>query len=149
MKKMLICSVAALAILLAGSTALTKEKGKARKADKETRKVSEKKKLSEQEKQWREKLKAMAPEERRLAMAKKALENELAPWQEVRKVAVEEKATKTVAAIDKIIAAKQEQFKKKLEAMKEGGPAETDKSKGEGKRREGARSERKKAKIQE
>jgi DNA anti-recombination protein RmuC len=143
MKKVLICSVAVLAILLAGSTALTKEKGKAKNPDRGTRK------LSEEEKQWREKLKEMTPEQRRLEMAKKALANELAPWQEVRKIAVEEKAAKTVAAIDRIIAARQEQFKKKLQAMKEGGPAKTDKAKGEGKRRDGPRPERKKAKTQE
>jgi len=72
MKKLLICSVAALAVLLAGGTALTKEKNRAKNPDRETRKVSEKKKLSEEEKQWQEKLESMTPEERRLAIAKKA-----------------------------------------------------------------------------
>lgn len=148
MKKLLICSVAALAILLAGGTALTKEKGRTKTADKETRRVSEKKKLSEEEKQWKEKLESMTPEERRVAIAKKALETELGPWQQVRKIALEEKAAKTVAAIDKIIADRQQQFKKKLAAMKDR-PAKADRPKGERTRKEGARRERKKAETEE
>jgi hypothetical protein len=144
MKKVLICSIAALAILLTGGTAVTKERAKNKEADKQTKKTTENKKLSEEEKQFREQLKEMTPEQRRAALAKKALAEELAPWQAVRKIAAEEKATKTVAAIDKVIADRQEQFKKKLEAMKAEKPAQADKAKAEGTRREGQKTERKK-----
>jgi hypothetical protein len=139
MKRVLICSMAALAILLAGSAAQTKER--ARRTGREKTGVrQERKKMTEQEKQWREKLKAMTPEERRVAMAKRALEIELRPWQEVRKLAAEEKATKTLAAIDKIIAAKQEQLKKRLEAMGKKRTRPEGKPKGEGKRRRADKS---------
>lgn len=122
MKKVLICSVAALVLLLTGGTAVTKERAKSKEANKQTKSITENKKLSTEQKQAKEQLKEMTPEQRRVALAKKAFEEEMAPWQAVRKIAVEEKATKTVAAIDKIIAAKQEQLKKKLEA-----PAKTEK----------------------
>lgn len=144
MKKVLICSVAILSILLANDTALTKEQAKARNIKRQTRVASEKKKLSEEEKRFRETLKTMTPEQRQLALAKRTFEKSLISWQEVRKIAVEEKAAKTVAAIDKIIADKQAQFKKKLETMKKEGVAKGDKTKGEGKRREGQKPERKK-----
>lgn len=142
MKKVLICSVAALVILLAGGTAMTKERAKNKEAN--TKNVGEKKGISEQDKQWKEQFKAMTPEQKRLALAQRAFDDEVAPWQQVRKIAVEENATKTVAAIDKIIAGKKEQFKKKAQAMKEGKSAQTDKPKAEDTRREGQRAERKK-----
>ena len=143
MKKVLICSVAAIAILLAGSTALTKEKDKAREKNREN--TRETKKLSEQDKQWREKFKEMTPEQKRVALAQKDFDAELAPWRQVRKIAAGENATGTVAAIDKIIADKQTQFKKKLAAVKEKKPVKSDKTKDEGSRREGRKAERKKA----
>jgi len=143
MKKVLICSAAVLAILLAGGTALTQEKSKAKKANRQTKVVSE------EEKQFREKLKAMTPEERQLAMAKRTFEKSLVEWQQVRKIAAEEKAAKTVAAIDKIIADKQAQFKKKLEAMKKEGPAKGDRPRSEGKKRDGQKPERKKKQATE
>ena len=124
MKRVMVLSAMALVMLLsdaaiqANDAAKDAVKGKG-KAKQQVRAKSRKAKgLTEEEKQWREKLKAMTPEQRRVAMAQKALEKELAPWQEVRKIAAEEKAEKTVAAIDKVIAAKQAQFKKKLEAIK-------------------------------
>jgi nitrate reductase cytochrome c-type subunit len=144
MKKVLICSVAALVVLLASGTALTEEKGKSKEANKQAKNAAESTKPSAELKQAKEQLKDMTPEQRRAALAKKALEEELAPWQAVRKIAVEENATKTVAAIDKIIAAKQEQFKKKLDATKAEKPAATDKPAAESKRREAQRAERKK-----
>jgi len=144
MKKVLICSVAALVVLLAGGTALTKETAKNKEANKQAKNAAESTKPSAELKQAKEQLKDMTPEQRRAALAKKALEEELAPWQAVRKIAVEENATKTVAAIDKIIAAKQEQFKKKLDVTKMEKPAATDKSAPESKRREPQRAERKK-----
>lgn len=152
MRKILICSVAALAVLLAGSTAMTQEKNKAKETSKEATRASKnvaEKKVSEQDKQWKEQLKAMTPEQKRLALAQKQLDEELAPWLAVRKIAVEENATKTVAAIDKTITAKKEQFKKIADAMKEK-PAEVVKPKAEGTRPEGQRAERKKkARTQE
>jgi uncharacterized protein YecT (DUF1311 family) len=147
MKKVLICSVAALAILLAGGTALTQETDRAKEAPKEASKEVKKaaeKKLSEQDKQFKEKFKEMTPEQKRLALMQRALDDELAPWLAVRKIAVEESATKTVAAIDKIIAAKKEQFKKRSGAMKEDKPAQGEKSKTEAKRPEAQRSDVKK-----
>ena len=133
MKKTLICGAVALVLLLAGGTALTKEKGKAREANRETKRTAGKG-LSEEQKQWKAKLQAMTPEQRRLAIAQKALEEDLAPWKKVRQVATEEKAERTVAAIDKIIAEKQEQFKKKMAAAEKRGMAKSDKPKGENKR---------------
>jgi hypothetical protein len=144
MKKVLICSVAALAILLTGGTAVTKERAKNREAIKQTKNAAEGTNASAEQKLSKEQLKDMTPEQRRAALAKKALEEELTPWQAVRKIAVEEKATRTVAAIDKIILAKQEQFKKKLEVMKAEKPASADKSTPESKRREPQRTDRKK-----
>ena len=141
--KVLICTVAAMAIMLAGSTALTREKDRSRVKNRET--TREKRKLSEADKQWREKLKEMTPEQKRVAMAQRAFDAELAPWQQVRKIAASENATKTVAAIDKIMADKQTQFKKKLAAIKEGKPVKGDETKDEGNRRKGRKAERKKA----
>ncbi len=144
MKKVLICSVAALVVLLAGGTALTKEAAKNKEATKQVKNAAEKTKPSVDLKQAKEQLKDMTPEQRRAALAKKALEEDLAPWQAVRKIAVEENATRTVAAIDKIIAGKQEQFKKKLEGTKAEKPAAADKPAPESKRREPQKAERKK-----
>ncbi len=144
MKKVLICSVAALVVLLAGGTALTKETAKNKEAVKQAKNAAESTKPAADLKQAKEQLKEMTPEQRRAALAKKAMEEELAPWQAVRKIAAEENATKTVAAIDKIIAAKQEQFKKKFEVIKTEKPAATEKTSPESKRREPQRAERKK-----
>jgi hypothetical protein len=157
MKNVLICSVAALAVLVAAGTAMTTEKAKVKGANKRTeavplkkkaaeqkklaqekkyaeqkklapqKKVAVKKGLSEKQKQLTQRLKAMAPEQRRLALAKRTLQDQLAPWQEVRKIAAKEKAVKTLAAIDKIIAGRQQQFKKKMEAAKKPGPVKSDK----------------------
>jgi len=143
MKKVLICSVAAMAIMLAGSMALTKEKDRSRAKNRETTGKTEK--LSEEDKQWREKFKEMTPEQKRVALAQRNFSAELASWQQVRKIAVSENATKTVSAIDKIMADKQTQFKKKLAAMKENKPIKGDETKDEGNRRKGRKAERNKA----
>ena len=143
MKKVLICSVAALVILLAGGTALTQETAKNKEAAKEAKGAAEKK-ASEADKQLRQQFKEMTPEQKRLALSQKQFDEEMAPWMEVRKIAVEEKATKTVAAIDKIMALKEEQFKKRSGAMKEDKPAATEKPAAESKRGQAQRAERKK-----
>jgi len=91
----------------------------------------------------------MTPEERQLAVAQRTFATEMGPWQQVRKIAAEEKATKTLAAIDKIIAEKKAQFDKRLKVMKERGQAgpkaEAEKRADEGKARDGAKPARKKA----
>lgn len=142
MKKTLICGALALVLLLAGGTALTKEKGRAREGTRRTKRVAEKS-ISEEQKQWKAKLQAMTPEQRRLALAQKALEDDLAPWKKVRQIAAEEKAQRTVAAIDKIIAEKQEQFKKKMASAEKRDEAKTDKPKDEGERQTGEKQLRK------
>ena len=128
MKRALLGGVAALVILSFCGMAFTADKEKpARRAQKQQ--------MSAEEKAWREKLQAMTPQERRVAMATKVLDTELAPWKQVRAIAVGEKATKTVEAIDKIIAGKEAQFKKKLEAIekqKNRPEAATRKGRGEG-----------------
>jgi hypothetical protein len=143
MKKILICMVAAMVILLAGSTALTKEKNRARVKNRDTAK--ETKKLSEEEKQWREKLKGMTPEQKRLAIAQRNFDAELAQWRQVRKIAAGENAAKTMAAIDKIMADKQAEFKKKMTVAKEKKPVKGDNTKDEKSRREARKGKRKKA----
>lgn len=142
MKKVLICTVAALVILLAGDTALTRERNRAEGRNRETARKT--KKVSEQDRQWREKLKSMTPEQRRVAMAQRNFDTELAPWQQVRKIAAEEKAVKTMEAIDKIIADKQSQFKKRLEALNKKKPADEDKTRDRGNRQEGRKTRRNK-----
>jgi len=148
MKKMLICSAVTLAVLLAGNTALTQERGRAREGNRDRKNIAGNK-VSEEEKQWREKLKTMTPEERQLAMAQRTFDSEMAPWQQVRKIAAEEKATKTLAAIDKIIAEKKAQFDKRLKTMKERGQsrpkAGAEKRIDQSKARDGAKPARKKA----
>jgi len=145
MKKVLICGVAALVLLLAGGTALTSERGKAKRTEGADRiaKRTGAGKISEEEKQWKAKLEAMTPEQKRNALAQRALENDLAPWKQVRQIAAEEKAVKTLAAIDKIIVEKQEQFKKKMIAAEKRGQPEAEKSKGEGNRPAGEKQPRK------
>jgi hypothetical protein len=114
MRKMLICSVVAMAILWASSIGFTKEKGQTKN---KSQARQQKKQMTEEQKQWRQKLRAMTPEERKLAMAKKDFEMNIAPWHAVLKIANEEKATKTIAAITKIIADKEQLLKKKLAAV--------------------------------
>jgi len=143
MKKVLICIIAAMVIMLAGSKAMTKEKTRSKAKNKDAARAT--KKISEEQKQWREKLKEMTPEQRRVALAQKNFDAELAPWIQVRKIAVGENAAKTVVAIDRIMAEKQTQFKKKMAAAKEKTTDKGDNAKGEGNRREGRKGNRKKA----
>ena len=142
MKKMLICIVAAMVILSASSAALTKEKNRTRAKNRNADRAV--KKLSEEEKQWREKLKGMTPEQRRVALAQKNFDAELAQWRQVRKIAADENAAKTIAAIDKIITDKQTQFMKKMTIAKEKKIGKGDNAKDEGSRREGRKGKRQK-----
>jgi hypothetical protein len=140
---MLICIVAAMVILSASSKAMTEEKNKKRAKNRNADRAV--KKLSEEQKQWREKLKEMTPEQRRVALAQKNFDAELAQWRQIRKIAAGENAAKTIAAIDKIIADKQTQFKKKMTMTKEKKTDKGDNVKSEGSRREGRKGNRKKA----
>ena len=100
--------------------------------------------------EWKAKLEAMTPEQRRVALAQKALEDDLAPWKQVRQIAADEKAVKTLAAIDKIVAEKQEQFKKKMSAVEKSDQPNAKKPKGQGKRQADQKQPRKKkAEIEE
>jgi len=154
MKRVMVLSAMALVILLSSAAIQANDaaKGKAKTKQKARTTSRKAKGLTEAEKQWREKLKKMTPEQRRAAMAQRAFEKSLAPWQEIRKIAVGEKAEKTVAAIDKVIAAKKAQFKKKLEAMAKKKAASADKPKKKAvsadkpkkKRPEGEKTKRKK-----
>ena len=132
MKRVLICSIVGLFLLSLAGVGSSQEKPRRERA-------REGAKLTEAEKKWRQELQAMTPQQRQVAMAKKNLENELASWQEVRKIALSENATKTVAAIDKIVVAKQEAFKKKLAAQekRQAGPQDREKGRDKGKAAEG------------
>ena len=101
MRRASICSVAALVVLWAGSMAMAK----ATAGQKDT---------TQKTATTKDATKPMTPQERRLDAAKKAHETEMAPWKEVLKVAEAEKASKTVAAINKIIKTKDDEFKKDL-----------------------------------
>ena len=107
MRHLMICAVASLAILCAGDVGLAKHRGERK----------EQKRATQEDKEWRQKLKTMTPEQRRIAVAQKALETDLTMLRQMRKTAVEEKATRTMAAIDKAIAAKEEQAKKLTAAL--------------------------------
>lgn len=128
MRNSVICTVACLAILCAGSVGLAKQRGQRR----------EQKQTTQEDKEWRQKLKAMTPEQRRVAVAQKALETDLAALRQMRKTAVEENAGRTVAQIEKAIAAKEEQSKKlaasleKRKAGRKGGAAGGSQTQGAG-----------------
>ncbi len=103
MKRILICTTVTLAFLWAGSAALAKDAN----ATKGTTGQKPKAEMKEVKK-------TPKAEERRLEAAKKAYEAEIEPWNTVLKVAQEEKATKTIAAIDKILKNKEEAYKREV-----------------------------------
>jgi hypothetical protein len=107
MKKTLTFSLAIVAILWAGSMCMGQEKARQKKQGARA-------KVSADQKAWQEKLKNMTPEQQQVARAKKAFGTSVAPWRKVRKIALQEKATKTLAAIDQIIAAKEKQFSRRM-----------------------------------
>jgi hypothetical protein len=120
MKRTLICTAVALAFLWAGSVALAK--------DTNSPKTTTGPKTKSEAKEVK---KTPTAEERRLEAAKKNYETEVEPWNAVLKVAQEEKATKTIAAIDKILKAKEEAYKKevaRIEKMEKPAPAATTKN---------------------
>jgi hypothetical protein len=104
----MMCAVVGLALLCAADVGLAKgNKGQRR----------EQRKTTQEDKEWRQKLKAMTPAQRRIAIVQKGFETDLATLRQMRKTAAEEKATQTVAQIDKAIAAKEEQSKKMTAAL--------------------------------
>ena len=124
MKKTMTFSVAILVILWAGSQCMGQEKGREKRQ-------GNRGKVSVEQKVWQEKLAKMTPEQQKIARAKKAFEVAVAPWRKVRLIAVKEKATKTVAAIDQVIAVKEKQFKRRLGAQKKAKPQTRAKKQGE------------------
>jgi hypothetical protein len=99
MKRLMICCVAALAILWAGNVGLAKDRTERR----------EQKKTTREDKEVRRKPTALTPGQRGVAIAKRAIERDLTLLRQMRKTAVEEKAARTVAEIDKAIATKERQ----------------------------------------
>ncbi|MCF7975486.1 MAG: hypothetical protein K9N55_16835 [Phycisphaerae bacterium] len=77
-------------------------------------------KASAEQQAWQEKLQKMTPEQQEVAKAKRAFETTVAPWRAVRLMAVEEKAVKTLAAIDQVIASKEQQLAKRLATLEAG-----------------------------
>jgi hypothetical protein len=104
MKRLMICCVAALAILWAGNVGLAKDRTERR----------EQRKMTREDKRGPQKSKATTPEQRKVvvAMAKKAIKKDLAFLRQTRETAVAEKATRTVAKIDRAIAAQERQSRK-------------------------------------
>ncbi|MFC1652444.1 hypothetical protein ACFL3F_01875 [Planctomycetota bacterium] len=128
MKKTVVLGMMVVAVLWVGTVSLGKEK--ARDKSQGNQKQASLDKIA-----WQEELKAMTPEQQRIAKAQKAFETAMVPWLEIRLVAKEENAVKTLAAIDKMIATKEKQLQRRLaslEAGKAGGQAEP-KAKREGK----------------
>jgi hypothetical protein len=103
MKPTLICTAVALAVLWAGSITLAKNATGQKPAT-----------TQKQAAEVKEAGKTLTPQQKRLETLQKSHESEMTPWKEVLKIAEEEKATKTIAAINKVIAAKEEAYKKSL-----------------------------------
>ncbi len=139
MKKTMTFAVAILAILWAGSMCIGQEKGREKRQ-------GNRGKVSAEQKAWQEKIAKMTPEQQQAARAKKAFEAAVAPWRKVRLIAVKEKATKTVAAIDQIIAAKEKQFKRRLGGQGKTRPQTRAKKQGEKKVERKVKARRKDAK---
>jgi hypothetical protein len=102
---MSIYSAVVLVVLWAGSVGLAKDA---------TTEKDTKQKPTTAQKETPDAKKATTPQQKKIEDAKKAFETEMASWKDVRKMAQGEKASKTVAAIDKIIKAREDGFKKEL-----------------------------------
>jgi len=107
MKKTMTFSLAILTILWVGSMCMAQEKAPAKRQ-------ANKAKVSAEQKAFQETLKTMTPEQQQVAKAKRAFEVSVTPWRAVAKIAAKEKATETLAAINKIIADMEIQFKQQL-----------------------------------
>jgi PBP1b-binding outer membrane lipoprotein LpoB len=117
MKKTMTFSLAILTILWVGSMCMGQEKAPAKRQGNQNKASAQRqatqRKVSDEQKAWQEKLKTMTPEQQQMAKAKRAFEASVAPWRQVRLIAAKEKATATLAAIDKIIADKEKQFSRR------------------------------------
>jgi hypothetical protein len=104
MRHVMICCVAGLAILWAGNVGLAKDRTERR----------EQRKITREDKQEHQKPMAMTPQQRKAiaVRVRKAIDKDLASLRRMRETAVGEKATGTVAEIDKAIAAKEKQSKR-------------------------------------
>ena len=100
MRSMSICTATALAVLWGGSATLAKEAKPTTPAQKPAAEAKEAKRLT--------------PQQRRIESLQKNHETELEPWRIVLKIAEQEKATMTIAAIKQVISSKEETFKKSL-----------------------------------
>jgi hypothetical protein len=112
MKHMMICCVAGLAVLWASNVGLAKDKTARREQSKPLR----------TDKQGPEKLKTLTPQQAKaiVARARKAMERDLTFLRRMRETAVAEKATGTVAEIDKAIAAKEKQSRRLTSLLQKG-----------------------------
>jgi hypothetical protein len=126
MKRIFICGVAA-AMLWAGSTVLAKDANTAKTPKQRT--ATEAKGT-------------LTPAERQIEEINKEFKAEISQWEEVRKLAHEEKATKTAEKIDSIIKAKTEAHNQELAKLEKktspktpaaGQPGTLDTTKGAGK----------------
>jgi hypothetical protein len=124
MKKTMTFGLAIVAILWVGSVCMGQEKAAAKRQGNQNRASARRqgnpRRVSADQKAWQAKLKTMTPEQQRVAKAKRAFQLSVAPWREVRQIAAKEKATATLAAIDKIIAAKEKQFSRRFASMEKG-----------------------------
>jgi len=111
MKRLLIVSVVAAAFLAAVSIGVAKEKGAGEKGKGAGHKVREKQKLEAKHGQEAE---APAGEHKEQVKnrAQQMFEERVGRLEEIRAIAAEEGATRTVAALDKLIAEDQERFEK-------------------------------------
>ena len=131
MRHVMICCVAGLAILWAGNVGLAKDRTERR----------EQRKITREDKQGHQKLRARTPQQRKAVAVgiRKAIDKDLASLRQMRQTAVGEKATGTVAEIDKAIAAKEKQSKRltslvpKWKAGRKGEEAKGDQSQGKAK----------------
>jgi hypothetical protein len=131
MRHVMICCVAGLAILWAGNVGSAKDRTERR----------EQRKITREDKQGHQKLRAMTPQQRKAiaVRVRKAIDKDLASLRQMRETAVGEKATGTVAEIDKAIAAKEKQSKRltglgqKPKAGRKGEVAKGNQSQGKGK----------------
>jgi hypothetical protein len=129
MRHVMICCVAGLAILWASNVGLAKDRTERR----------EQRKTMREDKQGHQKVRAMTPQQRKAMAVRKAIDKDLASLRKMRETAVGEKATGTVAEIDKAIAAKEKQSKRltslgqRPKAGRKGEAAKGNQSQGEGK----------------
>lgn len=112
MKRVLICSVAAALMLMAVKVGFSEEKAKAADAN-VLKKAAPGPAKGPGGVDRMEAMKKAS--EKRMSAEKEKHDAEIKKWEDIKKLAIEEKATKTAAAIDKVIAEENEEFKTKME----------------------------------